>query len=94
MAKKPTKERIKQIAELKGVSEEMAEKFFKKKCSCGKKLNPDEKAMFYKLFGRYEGQEDNREVLCRNCVCKIYGWTNKEYAEKVKEYREGGCNLF
>lgn len=94
ITKKATPERIKELADLKGISEEMASKFFVKKCSCGRKLNPDEKAMFYKLFGRYEGKEDNRAVLCKDCVCKKFGWFKREYADKIKEFRESGCNLF
>lgn len=94
ITKKPTKERIETLAELKGCSEEVAKKYFKQVCTCGKKLNPDEVAMFLKLCGRYEGYEDNREYLCKNCLCDLMGITRSEYAEKVKEFRNSGCNLF
>ena len=72
----------------------MAEKYWDNKCKCGKKLNPDEVAMFLKIMGRYEGVEDNRQYLCKECLCKAMGWTTKEYAEKVKEFRDSGCKLF
>ena len=94
ITKKATPERIKELAKLKGVSEEVAAKYFKKECSCGKKLNPDEIAMFLKLMGRYEGVEDNRVYLCKNCLCELLGITKEEYAEKVREFRSQGCNLF
>lgn len=97
ISKKKTKERIKELANLKGISENMAEKYWNKKCSCGKKLNPDEIAMNYKLFGRYEdidASKDDRELLCKECMCKKLGITSKEYSEKVQEFRSSGCNLF
>lgn len=72
----------------------MAEKYWDKKCLCGKKLNPDEIAMFYKIFGRYENQEDNRQLLCKKCLCEKLNITTKEYSEKVMEFRKQGCNLF
>ena len=72
----------------------MAEKYWDKKCKCGKKLNPDEIAMFYKLYGRYEKQENDRQLLCTECLCKELGITGKEYSEKIREFREQGCNLF
>lgn len=94
ITKKPTPERIKIVAELLGASEEIAEKYFKQKCKCDKKLNPDEVAMFLKLYGRYEGEVDERVYLCKDCLCEELGLTKDEYAEKVREFRDSGCNLF
>ncbi len=91
----PTKERIKEVAELQGISENMAAKYFNKKCKCGKSMNPTELAMFYKLNGRYEDLvEDNRDLLCKKCLCKESGMKQKEYTAKAIEFRDGGCNLF
>lgn len=92
--KKATPERVKELAKLKGISEEMAVKYFKKECSCGKKLNPTEIAMFLKLTGRYENQEDNRQYLCKKCLSEFLGITTKEYKEKAIEFTQGGCELF
>ena len=96
LSKKKTKERVEELAEIKGISYDMAEKYWNKSCSkCGKaKLNPDEIAMFYKLYGRYEEKEDNRELMCKDCLCKELGITPKEYSLKVQEFRKQGCNLF
>jgi phosphoadenosine phosphosulfate reductase len=94
ISRKKTDERVKELADIKGISYEMAEKYWNKKCKCGKKLNPDEIAMFYKLYGRYEGQEDNRQLFCKDCLCEQLGITTKEYADKVMEFRKSGCNLF
>ena len=92
--KKPTPERIKQLAELKDISEEMAAKYFKRECSCGKKLNPTEVAMYLKLIGRYEGVEDNRQYLCKKCLCDLIKITSKEYKEMSIKFSEQGCELF
>lgn len=94
ITKKPTKERVQEVANILNVSEEIAEKYFKQSCSCGKKLNPDEIGMFLKLCGRYEGKIDNRTYLCKSCLCEKLRITKEEYSEKVKEFREQGCNLF
>lgn len=89
-----TPERVKQLAEIKGVSEEVAAKYWDRKCSCGKKMNTDETAMFLKMYGRYEGMEDNREYKCKTCLCIDMGWTQDQYKDKVIEFREQECNLF
>jgi phosphoadenosine phosphosulfate reductase len=91
---KPTKVRIKQLADLKGISEELAVRYFQRKCSCGKRLNSDEIAMFLKTNGRFEGIEDNRQYLCKKCFCEKEGITPKEYAEKVMRFRNQECKLF
>lgn len=94
ITKKPTEERVKVVSELYGISEDMARKYFKQNCSCGKKLNPDEVSMFLKLFGRYENREDDRTYLCKECLCDVMNITKGEYAEKVRDFRNSGCNLF
>ena len=94
ITKKKTEERVKEIAETLNISENVAEKYFKNKCKCGKKLNPDEIAMFLKLMGRYEGQVDDRTYLCKDCLCKLLEMTKDEYKLKVQEFRDQGCNLF
>ncbi|WP_075810186.1 phosphoadenosine phosphosulfate reductase family protein [Clostridium perfringens] len=92
--KKATPERVKELSEMLGISEELARKYFKKECSCGSKLNPSEVGMFLKLFGRYEGLEDTRQYLCKKCMCKELGWTTDYYKEKYIGFSEQGCNLF
>lgn len=89
--KKPTEERIKLLAEIKGISIEIATKYFKKQCSCGKKLNPDEVGMNLKIYGR---DMDVSKMECKNCMCKSLAWTKDEYQENVIAFREQGCNLF
>lgn len=72
----------------------MAAKYFKKECSCGKKLNPTEVAMNLKLTGRYEGVNDTRTYLCKKCLSEFLGITTKEYKEKSIEFTQSGCELF
>ena len=82
------------MAKIKGISEELAIKYFKRVCVCGKKLNPDEVAMFLKLSGRYENIEDNRNYLCKKCLCEMFDMETKEYDKKKLEFRNQGCELF
>lgn len=94
ISQKSTPERVKELAELKGISEAMAIKYFNRTCPCGKKLNPTEIAMFFKTQGRLENQEDNRDILCKSCLCDKMGWTKTQYKEKRIEFQDSGCNLF
>lgn len=101
--KKATPERIKQLAELKNISYELAEKYFQKRCSCSitdkddiekvcnKKLNPTEVAMNLKIYGR---GMDVSKMQCKKCMCNANGWAKKQYQEKAIEFINQGCNLF
>ena len=92
--KSPTEERVKELAELKGISEDLARKYFKKECECGKKLNPGEVAMFLKICGRYENVEDNRTYLCKKCLCEKLNMTSEEYKKMMIDFIDQGCELF
>lgn len=92
---KPTPKNIHKFAEYKGLSDEMAAKFWNNKCEkCGKKLAPIEIGMFYRIYGRKEGEEDNRQGICGKCFCKENNITKKEYYEMAVNFKETGCNLF
>jgi phosphoadenosine phosphosulfate reductase len=93
---KATEENVKQVADILGISINMARKYFNKSCSCGKILNPSEIGMFYKLYGRYEDvQDDNRVMLCKDCVCKEMNISGKEYNQMMIKFRDKEkCNLF
>lgn len=93
-SKKATPQRVKELANLKGISEEMATKYFKRVCACGKKMNPTEVAMFLKLTGRYESVEDNRQYLCKKCLSEFLNMDIQEYKDKEIEFIESGCELF
>lgn len=56
ITKKPTPERIQELARIKNCSIAIAAKYFKRECKCGNKLNADEVGMFLKYFGRYENK--------------------------------------
>ena len=83
---KATPERIKELAELKGISEDIAKKYFKNACKeCLKRLNPNEVGMNLKYFGREFPIEN---MICKKCFCK------KMDMKQVTEFRNSGCNLF
>lgn len=91
----PTKENIHKYAEYKGLSDAMAAKFWNKKCkSCGKKTMPIENAMFYRIYGRQESEEDVRDSICVKCFCKDFNIDKKEYYAMAMRFKESGCNLF
>lgn len=88
--KKPTEKSVKELAELKGISEEIAQRYFKRTCSeCGKKLNPNEVGMNFKYFGT-----NTKNLICKKCFCEKYEMTAKEYNKQVTEFRDSGCKLF
>lgn len=92
IAKGKSEENVRALAEIKGVTVEIAEKYFERKCSgCDKKLNPDEVAINLKLFGRGMNTE---KMKCKKHLCEDLGWTAKEYTQKIIEFREQDCNLF
>ena len=93
--KKPTDENIQAFADYKGLSFEMAKKFWNRICGeCGKKMNPTEISMFYKIDGRKENEEDNRKPICKKCFCKKNNLTDRQYFQMAKEFKDSGCNLF
>lgn len=55
---------------------------------------PMANAMFFKFYGRYEGQIDTRERLCQKCLAKELNMTLTEFYAKALEFKEQGCCLF
>lgn len=94
ISKKFTEERCVTVANELGINFEMAKKYWNRECQCGKKLNPTELGMYYKLYGRFEGVEDIRKPKCKECVCEEYGIDKKQYQKMYLNFREQGCNLF
>lgn len=86
----PTKDRVAELAKIKGVSEDVAQRYFKRTCfTCEKKLNPNEVAMNLKYFGT-----NTNALICKKCFCDEYNINTKEYNKQVREFRDGGCKLF
>lgn len=94
LVKVKNEKNIKIVAEIMGLSEDMAEKYFISKCECGAKLTPLQIGMYYKTFGRFENQPDNRIPMCKKCFCNATGIDEKEYYRRMLDYKKGGCNLF
>lgn len=89
---KKTKERVKELADIKGINEDIAEKYWSNTCSiCGKTMNPDEVAMNLKYYGRIV---DTKNFQCKKCFCKFNRIDQKKYSELVRSFRENECNLF
>ena len=90
---KGTPERIQQVADIKGVTYEIAEKYFKKKCHvCGKSIgNPDIISMNLKMIGR---EMDLDKLMCKKHLCEFLEINQKQYTEKVVQFRNSECDLF
>lgn len=93
--KKPTPVNIHNFAEYKGLSDEMAEKFWSRECGlCGKQCSPVAMSMFYRVYGRKEGESDNRKPICTSCFCKQNNITKKQFYIMASKFKEEGCTLF
>ena len=89
---KPTDERVKELANIKGITEDVAKKYFKNKCcKCGKDLNPNEVGMNLKYYGRNMMID---KMVCKKCFCEENNLSSKEYNNLVVNFRYSGCNLF
>lgn len=88
----PTDEVITEFAEYKKFDDiKIAEQYFVKKCNnCGKKVNhKNEVAMNLKYHGR-----NTNTFLCKKCFMKQYDLTYEIWNNKVKSFKDQGCNLF
>jgi 3'-phosphoadenosine 5'-phosphosulfate sulfotransferase (PAPS reductase)/FAD synthetase len=86
----PTEEVIEDFAKHKEIDVEQARKYFKKnRCSCGKRLSKDMIGLNMKLLGRNtEGR------MCLKCLAEFMGTDVKSLKHQIKEFKDGGCNLF
>ncbi len=94
----PTEEVIREYAEHTGLSFETASKYFGKYCANGclnKRRQPlrikdkETLAMNMKLFGR-----DINRFLCKKCLMKEFDWNEEQWAAKVADFKQQGCQLF
>ena len=85
-----TEEVINEFARQQGLKVELAEKYFDKKCMCcGKKLKKDDIAATMKFYGRLV-----ESFKCCGCIAKDLGIKTKELKDKLKFFKESGCDLF
>lgn len=87
-------ETVKELASRKKISIAVAEKFFNKKCECGKIIDEIEIAMYLKIFGIYEHYKDDRVYLCKECICDRLKFAKDEYDRLVNTYISEECGLF
>lgn len=86
----PTDEVIYEFADNKGISIELAKKYFNKTCMCcNKKLKKDDIALSMKYYGR-----NIEKFKCMKCLTKDLNTTTKELKNKVLEFKQSGCSLF
>jgi 3'-phosphoadenosine 5'-phosphosulfate sulfotransferase (PAPS reductase)/FAD synthetase len=94
----PTKEVIEEFAEYKGVTYDIASKYFGKYCvnecksKTGKLLkikNKDTLAMNLKMFGR-----NIDKFMCKKCLMKELNIDEDRWNEYIRNFKEFGCDLF
>lgn len=94
-----TLEVIKEYAEHKNISIELANKFFDSPCDNGctktikgktfaRKLKTIETGLSIKFNGL------NGKKLCMDCLTKELGCTKEELEDRIKEFKRGGCKMF
>ena len=90
ISKKATPERIKELAELKDINEDIAKEYFHKTCNeCSKNLNPTEVALNLKIRG------DNIEkYYCKKHLGNLLNLTGKELTEMTVNFMDQDCKLF
>lgn len=85
-----TEEVVNEFAQQQGLKIELAEKYFDKRCMCcGKKLKKDDVAATMKFYGRLV-----ESFKCCGCIAKDLGIKTKEVKDKLKFFKESGCDLF
>jgi 3'-phosphoadenosine 5'-phosphosulfate sulfotransferase (PAPS reductase)/FAD synthetase len=96
--KEPTQEVIQEFAKFKGITYEVAEKYFQRTCSnyCKNKMgniaaikDKDVLAMNLKMFGR-----SINKFMCKKCLMKMFEWDKDAWNKKVLEFKQSGCDLF
>lgn len=96
--KEPIPEVIQEFADYKGITYDVAEKYFLRTCSNGclnKRGNiasikdKDVLAMNMKIFGR-----NIDKFMCKKCLLKYFEWTKDDWTNKVDEFKRSGCDLF
>lgn len=85
----PTKEVIKEFADFKGISVELAERYFNQNCECGNHVNDIAIGLNMKLYGR-----NIKKFKCLKCLASDLGKKQKELKQLAKEFKNQGCNLF
>ena len=82
----PTQEVIDEFAKHRGITLELAQKYFKtNKCNCGKRLSKDVIALNMKLYGR-----DTNSRKCLKCLDK----PKEELEKMIQDFKDMNCNLF
>lgn len=81
---------IKEFSEQQNLDYEIAKKYFNKKCCCcNKKLKKNDIALSMKYYGRHINK-----FKCMKCLSEDLGVTQKVLKEKIKDFKQMGCELF
>lgn len=86
----PTKEVIEEFAKYKGITYDLAKKYFNQECNCGKKVTKkDEVAMNLKLLGR-----KIEKFMCKKCLMEYLNIDKETWKKYIEDFKKSGCDLF
>lgn len=94
----PTEEVIQEYSSYSGLDYDIAKKYFQRTCTNGCKntkgktkqiKDKDVLAMNMKLYGR-----QIEKFMCKKCIMTEMKWTNEEWNNQVKRFKDTGCQLF
>lgn len=86
----PTEEIVNEFATHQNLDLNIAEKFFNKTCiCCGKKLKKDDVALSMKYYGRHI-----EKFKCIKCLAEDMKVKPKELKNRIKDFKNQGCELF
>lgn len=94
----PTKEVIEEFAEYKGITYDIAIKYFSKYCVNGCKnksgklikiKNKDTLAMNLKMFGR-----NIDKFMCKKCLMSYLNINEERWNQYIEDFKRSGCDLF
>jgi hypothetical protein len=87
----PTDEVINEFATMNNLNIDIAKKYFNHSCcECGKRIKSKEVlAMNMKYFGR-----QTNKFYCKKDLMKILGLSKEEWEQRVKDFKQQGCQLF
>jgi 3'-phosphoadenosine 5'-phosphosulfate sulfotransferase (PAPS reductase)/FAD synthetase len=94
----PNEEVIKEFANYKDITEDIAIKYFDKYCinGCKNRRNKplkikdkDTLAMNLKMIGR-----NTEKFMCKKCLIEHLGINEEQWNKYIEEFKQQGCNLF
>lgn len=88
---KPTQEVIDEFCKYNNLTESVALQYFNKSCdNCKRRIkHKNVLSMNLKMHGR-----NVNKFYCKKCLMKKFGWSQQQWDNKIKAFKNQGCELF